>query len=65
MMQRCHNVTAFGDHGEGEYGIYVLWDTEDHANPAAMVVRPQLNQHLAGNATTPPDARLFSVLRSM
>jgi quinol monooxygenase YgiN len=61
----CHDVTAFGDHDDGEYGIYVLWDTEEHANAAAMVVRPQLNQHLAGNAKAPPDARLFSVLRSM
>ena len=61
----CHNVTAFGDLGDGEYGIFVLWDTEDHANAAAVVVRPQLNEHLAGNATAPPDARLFRVLRSM
>jgi len=40
----------------------VLWDSEDNANAAAQVVRPKLNERLAGNAKSPPDARLFKVL---
>ena len=52
----------FGDESDGEYGIFVLWDSEDNANAAALVVRPKLEEHLAGNAKNPPDARLFKVL---
>ena len=58
----CQAVTVFGDHGEGEYGIYVLWDTQEHADIAAGIVRPRLNAHLAGNAKAPPETRLFEVL---
>jgi len=60
----CQAVTVFGDHGEGEYGIYVLWDTQENADTAAGVVRPRLNEHLAGNVTAPPEMRLFEVLWS-
>jgi heme-degrading monooxygenase HmoA len=58
----CQAVTVFGDHGEGEYGIYVLWDTQEHADIATGMVRPRLNDHLAGNAKGPPETRLFEVL---
>jgi heme-degrading monooxygenase HmoA len=60
----CQAVTVFGDHGDGEYGIYVLWDTQENADTAAGVVRPRLNEHLAGNVTAPPETRLFEVLWS-
>lgn len=60
----CQAVTVFGDHGDGEYGIYVLWDTQENANSAAGLVRPRLNEHLAGHAKSPPDARLFQVMWS-
>ncbi len=60
----CEAVTVFGDHGEGDYGIYVLWDTQEHADIAAGVVRPRLNEHLAGNAKAPPETRLFEVLKA-
>ena len=58
----CQSVTVFGDDSDGEYGIFVLWDSEDNANAAAQVVRPKLNEHLAGNVKRSPDARLFKVL---
>jgi len=58
----CQAVTVFGDHAKGDYGIYVLWDTQEHADIAAGIVRPRLNEHLAGNATAPPETRLFEVL---
>ncbi|MGA2521221.1 MAG: antibiotic biosynthesis monooxygenase [Acidimicrobiales bacterium] len=62
LQPGCQAVTVFGDHGEGDYGIYVLWDTQEHADNAAGVVRPRLNEHLAGNAKAPPETRLFEVL---
>jgi quinol monooxygenase YgiN len=58
----CQSVTIFGDETDGEYGIFVLWDSQENANAAAQVVRPKLEEHLSGNAKGPPDARLFKVL---
>ena len=60
----CKSVTIFGDDNDGEYGIFVLWESADHANAAAMIVRPVLDEHLSGHLTGPPDARLFQVLSS-
>jgi len=53
---------VFGDETDGEYGIFVLWETQEYANAAAQLMRPKLDEHLAGNAKRPPDARLFKVL---
>jgi len=58
----CEGVTVFGDDSDGEYGIFVLWSSEDDANAAAQVIRPQLDQHFAGNIQGAPDARLFKVI---
>jgi len=58
----CHGVTVFGDETDGEYGIFVLWDSEENAHAAAQVVRQRLNERLSGNAKGPPGARLFKVL---
>jgi heme-degrading monooxygenase HmoA len=58
----CEGVTVFGDDSDGEYGIFVLWDSEDNANAAAKVIRPMLDEHLSGNVQGPPDARLFRVI---
>ena len=58
----CQSVSVFGDDSDGECGIFVLWDTEDHAEAAAGVVRPKLGEHLAGKIQSPPDARLFKVI---
>jgi quinol monooxygenase YgiN len=58
----CESVTVFGDDSDGQYGIFVLWDSEDHAETAAQTVRPKLNEHLEGNVQSPPEARLFEVL---
>ena len=60
----CKSVTVFGDDCDGEYGIFVLWNSEDEANAAAQVIRPQLNEHFAGHVQSEPDARLFKVLSS-
>jgi hypothetical protein len=58
----CKSVTVFGDDSDGQYGLFVLWDSEANANAAAAVVRPKLDQHLSGHVQAPPDARLFEVL---
>ena len=61
-MPGCKSVTVFGDESDGQCGIFVLWDSEANANAAAQVIRPQLEQHLAGHAQVAPEARLFEVL---
>ena len=58
----CQGATVFGDHSDGEYGIFVLWDTADNANAAAGLMRPRLMEHLSGNVQRPPETRLFEVL---
>jgi quinol monooxygenase YgiN len=58
----CEEVIVFGDAKDGEAGLFVLWDTQEHADAAAVIIRPKLEQHLAGKIKSPPDARLFDVL---
>jgi hypothetical protein len=58
----CQSVVVFGDDNDGEYGIVVVWDSEANANAAAQLIRPKLDEHLAGHLQRPPDARLFEVL---
>ena len=58
----CHGVWVFGDEDSGDCGLFVLWDTTDNANAAAQIVRPKLDEHLAGRITGPPETRLFQVL---
>jgi hypothetical protein len=53
---------VFGDDNDGEFGLFVLWDSEQHAQAAAGIVRPKLDEHLAGHLKAPPDARLFEVI---
>ena len=60
----CNGVTFFGDATEGEYGFYVLWDSQENADAAAEVIGPQLQEGLAGNVQEPQDIRLFEVMAS-
>ena len=60
----CKGVTFFGDHADGEYGLYVLWDTQENADAAAAVIGPRLEQHLSGNVVRAPERRLFEVLQA-
>jgi len=57
----CEQVVVFGD-ADGEGGLFVLWDSSEHADAAAEIISPQLQQHLSGHVSAPPDARLFPVL---
>jgi hypothetical protein len=45
-------------------GLAVLWDSQEHADAAAGLIRPQLERHLQGAVAAPPEARLFPVLAS-
>jgi heme-degrading monooxygenase HmoA len=58
----CGGVTVFGDDKDGEYGIFVLWQSEAHAGEAAAIIRPILDKHLSGQVQQPPEARLFEVI---
>jgi heme-degrading monooxygenase HmoA len=58
----CGGVTVFGDDSDGEYGIFVLWDSQAHAAAAASIIRPILDKHLSGKVQAPPEARLYEVI---
>jgi len=57
----CHGVTVFGDDGDGQYGIFVLWASEAEAKAAAPIIRPKLDERLAGHVDDAPVARLYDV----
>jgi quinol monooxygenase YgiN len=58
----CRAVTFFGDDSDGEYGLYVLWASQQDADTAAEVISPLLQRGLAGNVQGPPAIRLFQVI---
>ncbi len=58
----CGGVTVFGDDSDGEYGIFVLWESQADAAAAAAIIRPVLDKHLSGNVQAPPEARLYEVI---
>ena len=58
----CKGVTFFGDESEGEYGLFVLWESREEADDAATVIGPRLQQHMAGNVQGPPSIRLYEVI---
>ena len=60
----CHNVVCYGDASDGEYGLFVLWDSQKAADDAATVIGPQLSKHFAGNVKGAPDIRLFEVIQN-
>ncbi len=56
------SMAFFGDEVKGEYGVAIVWESEDHANTAAISVGPKLQAALEGNVIAPPDIRLFPVI---
>jgi hypothetical protein len=58
----CRSATFFGGGEDGDSGLAVLWDSHEHADAAAAVISPRLQQQLAGNVSGPPEMRLFPVL---
>jgi Antibiotic biosynthesis monooxygenase len=61
-MKGCRSVTVFGDDSDGEYGIFVLWESEADADAAAPVIGPQIHERIGGHVTADWEARLFEVL---
>ena len=60
----CKGAVCFGDSSDGEYGLFVLWDSEKSADDARAVIGPRLSKHFEGNLQGDPDIRLFEVLRA-
>jgi quinol monooxygenase YgiN len=60
----CAHAAFFRSAEDGASGICVFWDNQEHANAAAAVIGPKLEQHLAGNVASEPQRRLFPVLAS-
>lgn len=58
----CGGVTIFGDDSDGQYGLFVLWDSHASADAAAEVVAPRLLEHYVGNVQGDPEQRLFDVI---
>lgn len=58
----CLSAVFFGGGADGEGGLCVLWDSQEHADEADAVISPRLEAQLAGNVVTPPERRLFPVL---
>lgn len=59
----CQSCTFFADHGTGDYGLAVLWDSREAADAAAGVISPKLMggvNEANGKMTASP--RLFDVL---
>ena len=60
----CSSAMFFGGGADGESGICVAWETQEHADAAAAIISPRLEGHLAGNVEAQPSRRLFPVLAS-
>jgi heme-degrading monooxygenase HmoA len=63
VQRGCEDVTVFGNEVDGEYGIYVLWETEGDAELAAGVIGHELDKHLMETVAR-PETRLFEVIWS-
>ncbi len=61
-LNGCESVTFFGDDTDGQYGLFVLWESQADADAAADVIAPQLMSHLKGKVTEEPSRRLYSVI---
>ena len=61
-LNGCQSVTFFVDDTDGQYGLFVLWDSQESADAAAEVIAPQLMSHLGGKVTEEPTRRLYSVI---
>ncbi len=58
----CLSAVFFGGGADGDSGLCVVWDSQEHADAAAAVISPRLQTHLAGNVIAPPERRLFPVI---
>ena len=61
-MNGCKSATFFGDDTDGQYGLFVLWESQEHVDSAAAVIGPQLMSLLEGKTTEEPSRRLYNVI---
>jgi hypothetical protein len=57
----CQSAVVFVD-DEGRGGLFVLWDSQEHADAAAPIIRPQLDSHLSSHLTSRLQPGLFRVV---
>jgi hypothetical protein len=60
----CTSAIFFGAGADGQCGIAVHWDSQEHADAAAAIISPRLQRYLAGNVDDQPEMRLFPVIAS-
>jgi quinol monooxygenase YgiN len=60
----CLSAVFYGGGDNGESGLCVLWDDQEHADAAAQVISPRLQSYLAGRVVAPPERHLFQVIAS-
>ncbi|MDA4132333.1 MAG: antibiotic biosynthesis monooxygenase [Thaumarchaeota archaeon] len=58
--QGCERAEFFADYEAGDYGIVVMWASEQAADAAASVIGPIMSQAMA-QAKGMADIRLFDV----
>jgi heme-degrading monooxygenase HmoA len=56
------SVNFLGDDETGEYGAFVLWETEGDAEAGKAALFPVLQNALSGIAKGPPTLKLFEVI---
>jgi len=58
----CLAAVFFGPTEDGDYGLFVHWDTLEHADAAASVIGPRLQKAVQGKVQEPPDIAMFQVV---
>ena len=61
-LNGCKSATFFGDDTDGQYGLFVLWESQEHVDSAAKIIGPQLMSHLEGKVTEESSRRLYNVI---
>ena len=62
VQDGCRSIVLFGDHSDGEGGLFVSWDSEANAVAATEVILPVLDRHLGAIVEGPPESRHFEVI---
>ena len=55
------NVTFLEDDEAGEYGVFILWDSKEHAEASKEALFPVLLEALSDKVKSPPALKLFEV----
>ena len=55
------SANFLSNEADGEYGVFILWDTKQDAEDAKEALLPILQSKLTGVAKNPPSLKLFEV----